>query len=461
MPVFKQAEHHLPVGFPPDVPAAATARFPRVISGSLMVAILYATVVLHIAAPKGGFKWEDIPVTWGDISFGMLLWGLLYHLRRALSLPRRVKILVGFLLGGCIFFAFRILAQSDFQLRFALQNLGRFVPLTLYPLIFVAIILVMDTEARQRKLWKLVWVSLGLVLLYAILQKAFGDYNVVIPGLTANLDDASLPDFLSLKSNVIGMAGEVKLTSTYQNGNLLGVNLLIFIPLAIALSQRRLVKLLIVGAGLFTLAFAASRSVWVGAVLMGLAAIQLGVRRVLPKIALAVLLSICVTLFVFYVPVARTRILEMHPDNLVTLGGRLEPAAVLWRESIRDANVSAFIIGPDVSTEKRIVAQGGGAYEIFYLALYEIAGVVGILVWFTPIAFSLSNFYKCRADFVMRAVLIGLVSWLLVALVEGAFWLPPTAFNLWTLVGIGWLRLQSLQDFAGGPMRHVRAAAAA
>jgi hypothetical protein len=159
--------------------------------------------------------------------------------------------------------------------------------------------------------------------------------------------------------------------------------------------------------------------------------------------------------------VARTRILEIHPDNLITLGGRLEPAAVLWRESIRDTNVTAFIIGPDVRTEKRILAQGGGAYEIFYLALYEIAGVVGILVWLTPIAFSLGHFYKCRADPIMRAVLIGLVSWLLVAFVEGAFWLPPTAFNLWTLIGIGWLRLQSLQNSAGGYGRHAQAAVVA
>jgi len=187
--------------------------------------------------------------------------------------------------------------------------------------------------------------------------------------------------------------------------------------------------------------------------MMGLLAIQLGVRRTLPKIALAVVVGICVVLFLGYVPIARTRITETQPENLISLGGRSESAAILWHESVRDANASTFIIGPDVSAEKNILAQGGGAYEIFYLALFEIAGVMGILVWLAPIAFTLKNFYKYRSDLVMRAVFIGLVTWHLVALVEGAFWAPPTAFNLWTLVGIGWLRFQSLEnsaDAAGG-----------
>ena len=191
--------------------------------------------------------------------------------------------------------------------------------------------------------------------------------------------------------------------------------------------------------------------------MMGLMAIQLGVRRNLPKIALGVLLGICVALFVAYAPIARTRILETRPENLIDLGGRSKPAAVLWHESIRGANVSAFLIGPDVSTAKMIMARGGGAYEIFYLALYGIAGVIGILVWLAPIAFSLKNFYKYRSDLVMRAVFIGLVTWHLVALVEGAFWAPPTAFNLWTLVGIGWLRFQSLENSAEGARSNAKA----
>jgi len=79
---------------------------------------------------------------------------------------------------------------------------------------------------------------------------------------------------------------------------------------------------------------------------------------------------------------------------------------------------------------------------MLYLALFQISGVLGALIWFAPIGLSIRCIFKSRSDPLLKAVLIGLISYLVAAIAEGAFWLPPTAFNLWMLLGIGWLRME-------------------
>jgi hypothetical protein len=264
-----------------------------------------------------------------------------------------------------------------------------------------------------------------------------------VPGLTANATDARVPGFLFFKYNTIDpQLQTLKLTSTYQNGNILGINLLLLFPIAAAAVRRWTLRIPLIGLGLFALEECGSRAVWVGAVTLGLVATLFFVRRLIHKVFVGVGLTAAVVAFLFFVPIVRTRTIEAGMGKMTDLGGRVDPAAILIEESLRDVNVVAFLVGPDDRTVRSIEAQGGGAYDMLYLALFQISGVIGALVWLAPIVWSIWSMSKARSDPLVKATFIGLISYLVAAIAEGAFWFPPTAFNLWMLMAIGWLRME-------------------
>ncbi|MGH9449960.1 MAG: O-antigen ligase family protein [Terriglobia bacterium] len=436
------------VGAPASREAPDRARKSAVArSSSLIVTLLFAAVAFHVAFPKGGFTWHQIPITWADATFGLVLGALVYRLKGSARSVTLLKLMMGLVLFGAAFFAFRILAQEGFVLRFVnSSDIGEIVPLCVYPLILIAMLQVVDTELRQKRLVKFICLGVAIVLLYGIAQKALGVDRTIIPGLTANSAAFNNPFFISERFNTIGPGGELKLTSTYQNGNLLGVNLLLLLPLAIGVAKRKWFKVFLIGAGLFALAYCGSRAAWVGALTLGLVWACFGVKRLAAKIGLFVAIGSAVAIFLFYVPIARTRVMsQIGTGSLTSMGGRVEPASILLSESLKNANVRAFLVGPDQQQIQDIGEQGGGAYEILYLAIFQIAGVLGILIWLAPLVLALAAIYKYRSDPIERAIFISLVAYLVCAIAEGAFWLPPTSFNLYMIVGLGLLRYQSLK----------------
>jgi hypothetical protein len=287
----------------------------------------------------------------------------------------------------------------------------------------------------------------AIVVLYGVVQRVFGASRTVIAGITANATDASDPGFLSMHYNVIDVQlGLMKLTSTYENGNILGINLLLLFPITVTVVRRWALRIPIAALGLFALVECGSRAAWVGTVTLGLVATLFFVRHLINKVIAGIGLAAAVAAFLFFVPIAQVRIVDVGAGNVMSLGGRLDPAAVLIEETVGDANVTATLVGPDDRTGRSIEEQGGGAGEMLYLAIFQIAGVLGDLVWLAPIVLSIWYMYKSRSDPLIKAVLVGLISYLVAAIAEGAFWFPPTAFNLWMLLGIGWLRIQRMRD---------------
>lgn len=413
-------------------------------SDSFLLWLLFVSIVLHVAFPKAGFKIGPVPVTVADIVFALLLVALFYGQKRV-SRFRPIRKCSRLLLIGIVFFAFRIFIEASLTTRsLTAEDLAKLVPLCVYPLIFFAISRLVSLPRQMIQLNRLVAVSVVVLLFYGIAQKALGEYAVLVPGVTANWHDARIPDFLADKSNLLHETGAIKLTSTYQNGNLLGVNLLLLLPIAAAALKRKFARLFVMGGGIFVLVFTASRATWFGTAILALLSVHFAVKRITLKFFLAAALTVAVSVFVFFAPIAQYRILGAPPEEVAGWSGRLLGASILWNELIEGGDILPFLVGTFGEGRESIAAQGGGADEMFYLAVFELAGVPGLLVWVAPVAFSLGTFYKYRTDTIIRAVLVGLVTWCCVAVAEGAFWLPPTAFNLWTVIGIGWLRVQAL-----------------
>lgn len=413
-------------------------------SYSLAVALTYLCIGLHVAFPKGGIKYLDIPITWADALLGCLFLAFVYRFNPPFRISRPLNTTIILMFAGIAFFAFRILAQEGFVLRYVIpDHIKELVPLCVYPLILLVMVRVIDTDARLNRVVQILIVGVTVVLLYGVLQRVFGENALLVPGLTANATDARVPGFLFFKYNTIDpQLQTLKLTSTYQNGNILGINLLLLFPIAAAAVRRWTLRIPLIGLGLFALEECGSRAVWVGAVTLGLVATLFFVRRLIHKVFVGVGLTAAVVAFLFFVPIVRTRTIEAGMGKMTDLGGRVDPAAILIEESLRDVNVVAFLVGPDDRTVRSIEAQGGGAYDMLYLALFQISGVIGALVWLAPIVWSIWSMSKARSDPLVKATFIGLISYLVAAIAEGAFWFPPTAFNLWMLMAIGWLRME-------------------
>ncbi|MCI0724722.1 MAG: hypothetical protein L0338_38035 [Acidobacteria bacterium] len=342
---------------------------------------------------------------------------------------------------GIIFFLGRTLLETVATPReFQAEDFARLTALCIYPLIFLAFLQLTSRPETHCRLRRVVMVGVVVVLFYGVLQKVMGEYTILIPGVTANWHDAQILEFLADKSNLLHETGEVKLTSTYQNGNLLGINLLLFVPLAFVQIPQRWMKLTFLSTCTVVLALTASRATWAGAVFLVLIALYLSRLPKLSKLSIVLLFVLSTSVFL-QTSVAQTRIVNVPWEELASWGGRMEAASILWSESTQEIHFTMLLLGPWGEHRERIVAEGGGAYEMFYLALYETAGILGVLVWMAPVFVTLRTFYRYRRDVLIRSVLVGLLTWCFVAVAEGAFWLPPTAFNLWALAGIGWLRV--------------------
>jgi hypothetical protein len=394
--------------------------------------ILLLTVALHVAFPKAGIKLGSVPVTAADATFALLLAASLWFYlsgtaKKLLPAERRCATYLGL---AILFFTVRI--GINLASRGVIpDDAGTIAAMCIYPLVFFVIL--KSGEVQAGVLYRVITFSVVIVLCYGFVQKVIGDASV-IPGLTANWDDAQLPGFLLDKNNLLNEYGDIKLTSTYQNGNLLGINLLLLLPLGVAL-QRRWLKIGLVAAASLALALTASRAAWVGYSVLAFAAIFLFVRGWFKRIAIIAVLLAAAWGFVLFSSLGTERITES--DNVLQLAGRLIPAQQLVQEA-SGANVARLAFG--------LHSEMVDAYEMFYLAVFEVFGFAGLALWAAPVCFSVCRFWRYRSDPICGAILAGIGAWTVAAIAEGAFWLPPTAFNFWLVIAAGWLRIRALES---------------
>jgi len=393
--------------------------------------MLLISVGLHVLIPKAGLKVGEVPITLADVCFALLFWPALAAVRRLRS-PGPMRTAKRFLLAGMAYFMLR-----TFAMGLNANNLARLTVLGVYPLIFFIMVKKVRTGEQATAVVRLIALCILAVVLYGVAQYAFGPGTLLVRGVTANWSDASDPDFLTQKYNVIDEAGQVKLTSTYQNGNILGVNLLLLLPMA-SLGWEKRIRLLAFPASVAVIGLTASRSVWVGALFLFALWLSIGQRSWKNRLCWVVIVAVCAFLFFFRSPLGMLRIEGSGENSLLTWSGRLEGAWTIWEDTMH-SSAGAILFG--------IHPQESFAYEMLYASIYETYGLLGLLIWLVPLVVSLYVFYKHRRYPVVRAALMGILTWMFVAVAEGAFWLPPTSFNVWTVLALGWCALLSRTHF--------------
>lgn len=264
-----------------------------------------------------------------------------------------------------------------------------------------------------------------ILTLYGISQKIFGDYNVVIPGLTANYSEALQPNFLAGKHNMVWALNYLKLTSTYQNGNLFGVNYIIISWLYIVIrykKQKSTTGYILLSALIAVMT--ASASVVIG-YFFSLFLFMFSSRNkgfnLYKIVALFFTLFVAIGVGVF--------LIEYHGDSIYKFilarflnrdysqaGGRT--LGLIYYINVIDKNPLYLLSGglfiPDVHST---------IYEMTLPSFLQFFGIIPTIL----IVFIMYKYMLSIKGFIFKIPFLG---YLIASISDGGFWLPPTAILL-------------------------------
>ena len=338
--------------------------------------LLIITIFFNVWFPKAGIKLAGIPLTVGNVFLGLtfVLWFLLKIRDRKIKITK-----LGFIIiSGTFYFILKyILIVSKFSNIAAYMTY--IIPLIIYPLMFFLTADIIDSKEKADKVFKVIYYGFMFLCFYSLLQFFFGIEKTAIPGLTVNLTDYRTmgSQWFLQKSNGVDVSS-AKIVSTYQNGNLLGINLLLLYPI-IYLALKKKDKgfevmfslILFIGCTFLTL----SRTAWLGIVLFIFFGILFERDRTkksfLVRFLLIILCIICI-IFVFnFMPSVANRFLDTSPSDWISMSGRTEGLIKVIDSVSKSNSFLAWIIGPT-----GIINFSGLAYEMLPLSLFAQTGFI-------------------------------------------------------------------------------------
>lgn len=220
--------------------------------------LFFIAVFLLVIIPKGGFKIAGIPITWGYLYLGLLfLIAIVVIVNKANFLVSSKHFLCYVAtLPFVLYFTVNLLVRGydgSFGNLIAFYISFGFLPLLFYIFLspFLKKIELVFIETVLSK--AVFWVSLYGIVLF-VFKQLTGHY-IEIPYLTVNAADLGT---LEGKYNMRGSL--YKLISTYNNGNIFGVCMLLLFPVFHKQNSSKVKLAIVILALLLTL----SRTVWLG-----------------------------------------------------------------------------------------------------------------------------------------------------------------------------------------------------
>lgn len=267
------------------------------------------------------------------------------------------------------------------------------------------------------------------LIIYSILQKVFGEYNVVLPGLTADYYDASIPDFLAKKDNMIWGLNYLKLVGTYQNGNLFGANFILLFWFFFYQLKSKITKNISLIFYILISFATASTTIIMGCIVSLILLLVINRDRIsfqqLIIFFMFFIISVILFLYIYY---SYELIFNLINDRFLERdyssgGGRIVPLFNYLYYLYHNQDILSIFFGSIFLDTK------GGAYEMLFPAIFFKFGLFGLI---TVIIFLILVYKRIK----LRVYSIGLYSYLFYSLSDGAFWLPPTSINYAILLGL-------------------------
>lgn len=403
--------------------------------------ILLITVFINVTIPKAGIKLGGIPLTVGNVFLLLLigLWFCYVLWKRSFVLSRaEIMVVISILYWIGRFLLVFIFGRESFG-----SMVGYMVPVVIYPFTFLCINYFITEKSQIDTILKMLFWGTSIVFVFGFLQAAFGITKFSIPGITVNYSDyiASENWYAEKYNGVQEGVTYAKTVSTYQNGNLLGVNVLLFVPMVYeSIKKKNIRRIYLLVFTLFCL-LTGSKTCWVGIVLyLFIKALPYLNRKWMSKRKVQVACFAVGAIPVIAIMFLNTfpQIVERFQDsftlaNIDDLSGR----AVSMNELIDyfAQNVQWILTGP-----YGLTSYWGSSYEMTYFCILMVGGLFGLIAFLGPIIFIVVKYILpvMTRSRVLIGVVEGVLVYLIVAYVEGALWLPPTAINIWMVLAVGY-----------------------
>ena len=364
--------------------------------------ILFALWLFLLVFPKGGFKIGEAPVTWGYILLAIVSVALMARNDFRIHPPRinALLLLLPFQAIFCLSLALHGIASASMGIAF-------FVNFFLLPIIFFCLLSNQIEKMDLSYFFKLIKNGILFVSCFGIflfLYRMITGKLIEIPFITVNYHDMGMVEF---KCNDRGFI--FKLISTYNNGNLYGICLLMFLSLYSYLEKRAWPRNLLKLSLLLTF----SRTVWLGLIFN-----QILHQCFVVKHTLRTILKFCISgaiIIVFCLSVILSLDIPAYFFMDKNLGGRIHQLNVLQ-------SVGFF-------PERPFEIFG----EIVYLSVLEQFGLFGLLSYLLAMTgpIFMAFIYRNRMNTLRKSLVCGLWTYLFISASDGAILLIPVLVFYW------------------------------
>ncbi len=405
--------------------------------------LLLLTIIVNVLIPKAGIKIGEIPLTLGSVLLGILIFVFSFSLllekkNKMNSIELMVFFEISYFLVRLLFTCFLIGSISLFTFPFIIS-------LSIYPLIYFVVKHYVSTEKQVLEIYNIIDKCVMLLFIYAIVQFIFGIGNTDIPGITVNYSDyiEDPTRWWMHKANGT-VEGQTKMFSTYQNGNNFGLSILLLFPLCFnKIDRKPASKIIYFVMYVIICMLSGSRTAVLGCILYILI-ILTGVlkERHMKKKTISYLLLMfipCIAALTYFFSqnvdaFFVTRALSIFDrDTLIKGAGRTDSMLKYFNWLFSEIRPVSFVFGADGLNYE------GGAYEMTYVAVFVIGGIIGLTLFMIPIVYYLKRgmvyLKKCN-NWLVKGAWEGLLVYSVAAFVEGAYFVPPAAINVWTVMAL-------------------------
>ncbi len=354
-----------------------------------------------IIFPKGGIKIGGIPLTWGYFLLGIFSFWIL--------LIRDYRFNHTQVFATLCFIPFQVMAISSFFINGTLHGgylIAFIVTFLILPFCFFILFGEYTSFLFTPQILSFLRRGISLMVIYGIttfLIKTIFGYFLHIPFLTMNFSDLASFD----TSKCIERGSLFKLISTYTNGNLYGVCLLMLTPLYYQIESRKMPLFLLRVSFLLTL----SRTVWIGYILFETLYFFCFSKK---KVAHFIYLGLLIILFMMIIGYLLPKITDVSITEFLfdrTIGGRLS------EEKIG--------ITPRLFSTKPFL----NISEIVYMGMVENFGILGLFTYLiallAPFVIWVIDPYT-SGDNLHKAIGLGLVNYWILSFSDGCILLIPT-----------------------------------
>ena len=372
----------------------------------------------NMAFPKAGIKISGIPLYF-SLLYLLYIPGLFFKFICS-ARNKTFKCLILFFLS--------IAFSLFFQFIFFSFQINNFIIYFQYiiPLFSILCFFWFNNYSDIKKYEKIIIISFIIISAYGLMQKIFGDYNLVIPGLTANYNEATTLNFLKRKCNFIRSLDYLKLISTYQNGNLFGVNFILLFWVFFSLTVKKnsfWIKSIVFFLYVLICILTASTTAYFGCLFSFILYFGVNFKNqfkfFIKKTLFSFLIFLLFFSFTFYYFSLEGLLHErLFARDLIDGAGRLGKILSFFN-NVSSHPLSLFI--GNINPDKPV-------YEVTPIAIIQVIGIF-------PLLFLCRFFYLAVKPIAKETSAIGVVSYLFMSCADGAFWLPPTAFNLFLIIG--------------------------